>query len=148
MRSASARLRARKEVPVAAAEHADRRRAGVERAFVRRGVDAERKAGDDAAAGASELGRRTRAPGASRSGVAARVPTIATQGRLQALEAARAPQARGGRLEPPRRRTGCDPRDSNTGSSTTPLHARPEARKVPSRYSRGASGGIAPGPRE
>ena len=64
----------------AAAEHGERRAAGVERAAVRRGVDAERAARDDREALPRAATPPSRARAGSRRMVAARAPTIARAG--------------------------------------------------------------------
>ena len=61
----------------------------LERAFVRRAVDAEREARDDRQPGAAQVRARTRARSRRPCGVALRLPTIGDRRALQQLDAAR-----------------------------------------------------------
>lgn len=90
----------RKEMVVAAAEHADRRRARGQRTLVGGTVDPEGEAGDDADAAAGKLGRQL--PGAAPSVVRGDAgPDHGDAGRAQAVELAGDPQAGQERLGEP-----------------------------------------------
>ena len=75
------RVRGRIVAVDAAAEHGDRRRAGLERAAVRLGVDAAREARDDDEPRRARARGRASARPTRRSREQARAPTIATAGR-------------------------------------------------------------------